>query len=134
MINVASIKSKGLGPLVSKSLIFVGLLSTGYGLIQYLGLDPIPWTGTEGQITGLMGNTNFQSSLLGITSTATLCILLAQKNTFNLRVIYLSIIVINLFVILKTQSLQGFLVFGIGLPNPIYLFFMGIYKRDKCIN
>ena len=126
MINVASIKSEGIGPLVSKSLIFVGLLSTGYGLIQFLGLDPIPWTGTEGQITGLMGNTNFQSSLLGITSTATLCILLAQKNTLNLRVIYVSIIVINLFVILKTQSLQGFLVFGVGA-----LVVLNLYLKDR---
>jgi O-antigen ligase len=126
MIIIASIKSKALGPLVSKSLFSVGLLSTGYGLIQFLGLDPIPWTGTEGQITGLMGNTNFQSSLLGITSTATLCILLAQKNSFNLRVVYLSIIAINLFVILKTQSIQGFLVFGIGA-----LVVLNLYLKDR---
>jgi len=125
MINVASIKSKALGPLVSKSLIFVGLISTGYGLIQFLGIDPLPWD-VSGQIIGLMGNTNFQSSLLGITSIATLCILLAQKNTLILKVIYLSIIVINLFVILKTQSLQGFLVFGIGA-----LVVLNLYLKDR---
>jgi O-antigen ligase len=126
MINVASLKTKTLGPLVSKSLISVGLLSTGYGLIQYLGIDPLPWKDSEGQITGLMGNTNFQSSLLGITSTATLCILLAQKNSLNLRFFYLSIIAINLFVILKTQSLQGFLVFGIG-----GLVVLNLYFKDR---
>jgi O-antigen ligase len=125
MINVASIKSKELGSLVSKSLIFVGLLSTGYGLIQFLGLDPLPWE-VSGQIIGLMGNTNFQSSLLGITSIATLCILLTQKNSLNLRVVYLSIIAINLFVILKTQSLQGFLVFGIGA-----LVVLNLYLKDR---
>ena len=126
MIIIASIKSKALGPLVSKSLFSVGLLSTSYGLIQFLGLDPISWTDTEGQITGLMGNTNFQSSLLGITSTATLCILLAQKNSLNLRVVYLSIIAINFFVILKTQSIQGFLVFGIGA-----LVVLNLYLKDR---
>jgi len=73
-----------------------------------------------------MGNTNFQSSLLGITSTATLCTLLAQKNTLNLRVIYLSIIIISFFVISKTQSLQGFLVFGIGA-----LVVLNLYLKDR---
>jgi O-antigen ligase len=111
----------------------VGLLSAVYGLIQYLGLDPINWANKYSPIIGFLGNPNFQSSLLGLSTIGGLVILFDRSQNNPKRILALFFIFAALFIVVKSNSQQGLLVFALGLAcmgffkvislkNPIYTY------------
>jgi O-antigen ligase len=100
----------------------VGLLSAVYGLIQYLGLDPINWANKYSPIIGFLGNPNFQSSLLGLSTIGGLVILFDRSQNNPKRILALFFIFAALFIVVKSNSQQGLLVFALGLAC------MGFFK------
>ena len=103
------------------SLLFCGLISAIYGLIQSFELDPFEWINPYSPVFGFFGNPNFQASFMGISATAALAYCL-QKNKWNLwKSIWLSYIPLSLYVVYASKSQQGYLVFAAGASVVIYL-------------
>lgn len=96
------------------SLILCGILSSTYGFLQFLGLDPVGWSNSYNPIIGFLGNPNFQSSLIGIASVALFSQLLEHQSSTHRKIFVILGLSLNLFVVLKSDSQQGILVFLLG--------------------
>lgn len=106
---------------VTKVLLYCGLTSTFYGLIQSFGQDPLDWINPNNPVFGFFGNPNFQSSFLGISVSASIAYVLHSQISNIARIIWLAYIPLSLYVIYKSQSQQGFLVFAAGASTVIYI-------------
>jgi O-antigen ligase len=116
---------------LTKTLIFCGVISTSYGIIQSLGLDPFDWINPYSPVFGFFGNPNFLSSFMGITATAALSIFL-QKSGLNLTKIFLlTYVVFSLFIVYLSKSQQGYLVFASGASVVIYFWIKTNSKLSK---
>jgi O-antigen ligase len=98
-------------------LVGVGSTSTAYGLIQYLGLDPINWANKYSPIIGFLGNPNFQSSMLGLSAIGALVLLIDKTQSRVIRTFATLLIVAALFIAAASDSQQGLLVFAIGFTT-----------------
>lgn len=112
----------------TKMLVIVGSVSIIYGLIQTMGMDPFPWTNPYSPVFGFFGNPNFQSSFIGFNSAATGSLLFGRKINKNLKIFLLIYLATSLFVILKTRSQQGFLVFGVTILLVVLIY---VFKNSQ---
>jgi O-antigen ligase len=112
MLLLASVVSSSLHvlSLMFKALVVAGALSTFYGLLQYLKLDPIDWSNPYNPILGFLGNPNFQSSFIGIYSVALSAAIASSTVQKKTRFAYFVLIFVNIFVIVNSDSQQGLLV------------------------
>jgi len=99
----------------------IGVISAFYGLIQYIGKDPFNWINEYSPVFGFFGNPNFQASFMGISATASLALILNVKNKSLYRCGWTGYILFAIFIISKSKSQQGFLVFAAGASVVIYL-------------
>lgn len=113
---------------VTKMLVIVGSLSIIYGLIQVTDLDPFPWTNPYSPVFGFFGNPNFQAAFIGMNSAAVGSLLFGRKIKKNLKIFLLIYITLALFVIFKTKSQQGFLVFALTTLVVVLIY---IFKNLK---
>jgi O-antigen ligase len=103
--------------LLSKSimtLVICGSLSSIYGLLQFLDLDPVAWTNQYSPIIGFLGNPNFQSSFIGMASVALFDRLFRYEVGKLQKGLVVAGLFLNLFIVVKSDSLQGLLVFLLG--------------------
>jgi len=103
--------------ILSKSiftLVVCGSLSSIYGLLQFLDLDPVAWNNQYSPIIGFLGNPNFQSSFIGMASVALFDRLFRYEASKLQKGIVLVGLLLNLFIVVKSDSLQGLLVFLLG--------------------
>ena len=99
----------------SKAALLAGGLSIAYGLLQFVGADPLPWNNIYNPIHGFLGNPDFQSSFVGITCAVAVALLINNKLSAKNKTLLASFIVSGLFVAKKSGSQQGLLVFAIGV-------------------
>lgn len=104
-------------------LLVAGLLSSIYGFLQSLEIEPFSWSKRYSPVIGFLGNPNFQSSFLGFTGIVAFAFILSKeiKKAYKLSVmVYL---VLTTHVISQTDSQQGFLVLlgGIGIVILIWI-------------
>lgn len=127
MLAAALIATKHFAIKVSRVLSACGFLSTLYGLVQWLNLDPIEWSNSYGvSVVGFFGNPNFMSAFLGIYSVFLLHEL--SFSNFYKRVFQTSVLVINLLLIFETKSIQGLGLFLIGIISSL-MYSFNINKR-----
>lgn len=104
-----------------------GMASVAYGLLQFLGLDPIGWTNPYSPLIGFQGNPNFQSSFLGLYS------ILLLHNLFNLnemkfkKLSRVILLMFAIFLIVRSDSIQGLFVFATG-GSIIFAYFIKYSK------
>ncbi len=99
----------------AQMLLIAGGLSIGYGLLQAMGADPIKWVNQYSPIIGFLGNPNFQSSFVGFSGILAFGYLCSKKLKISWRIGYYVYLVLVPFVIIKTDSQQGFLVLAGGI-------------------
>jgi O-antigen ligase len=104
------------------ALLGTGLLTVGYGFLQTTGNDPVKWNNPYNSMLGFLGNPNFSSSFLGITSVAAVAFGLKVSARIYLRIASIIYIILALYLIIKSQSQQGVLVFAAGTAIVLYLF------------
>jgi len=116
---------------LTKVLIVCGVLAMAYGLLQVLGLDPVTW-GASGYkpIYGFLGNPNFESAFLGMTASAYLAFAISKKIKVQVRLLFVIGILINGFVILKSESEQGFLVLISGSLTVVMVYLYSIKNKS----
>ena len=103
--------------LVWKSLTFVGFSSLLYGYMQYFKSDPAPWINPDNPIIGFLGNSNFQSSLLGVCACLTFPSLKKMpKERFKGLLTSIALVLILLQIFLS-GSIQGFFVAAAGFST-----------------
>jgi O-antigen ligase len=110
---------------VLKALLTCGALSSFYGLLQSAKFDPIGWNNKYNSQIGFLGNPNFQSAFLGIYSIMLTHILLNKGKRLRTSLAILMSLVLNLFLILTSDSIQGVYVFSAGA---IVLFLDKLYQ------
>jgi O-antigen ligase len=102
-------------------MVFIGVLSAIYGLMQSIGIDPFGWISENIIVFGFFGNPNFQASFMGITATVAFAYLLNKDNKLSIKFGYLAFICLALYIVYKSKSQQGYLVFIAGVSVVIYL-------------
>ena len=85
---------------------------TAYTLIQAGDIDPINWS--QKAMVATLGNINFMSSFLGLASISFFSRLLMEKLPITSKAHYSILILINVFLIWLSGSIQGFAVFAAG--------------------
>lgn len=98
-----------------KSLFVAGILSAVYGLIQILDFEFLSWSNPYGPVIGFLGNPNFQSSFLGFIGILSFGYLLNSRAELKRRAMLLTLFLMSLFVIIKTNSQQGLIVLALGV-------------------
>lgn len=113
MLSAAMISSTASLSLVRISFDKLGYFITLYTLLQLMDLDPINWS--QKLMVATLGNINFMSSFLGLTSISYLSRILLERLSLSSRLFYLAILLLNLYLIGISQSIQGIGVFLAGL-------------------
>jgi O-antigen ligase len=101
----------------------VGVILVVYGNLQYLGLEPFPYTNayTVNAPIGTFGNPNFQSAFMGMIAVVSFTMALNQELKSSIKVGLALAGVASLIVVYETLSKQGFLNFTAGLGAVVIL-------------
>lgn len=110
-------------------LIITGGINLVYGLIQWSGNDPVNWNNPYNPIVGTLGNPNFISAHLGIASLAAFAMALDKSNQIAERLLLMTFISGSMFIIFKSNSSQGLLIFASVTTLLFYLRFLRNRKR-----
>ena len=113
------------------AILGVGGLNIFYGLIQASGGDPVKWSNPYSPVIGFLGNPNFSSSIVGLSCVVATALILHFKVSKLTVVSLVGYELLALFVILKTQSIQGFVVFGLTTGIMILI---ALYKSERIKN
>ncbi len=90
-------------------LIFIGVISTLYGLLQVFNSN-LSITSERYRVIGTLGNPNYVSALLGVSSTLIFWKIIKEKKIFNKFWFGIGLFLF-LFVIVNTRSSQGIFIF-----------------------
>jgi len=117
---------------IYSAFLICGLFNVIYSLIVLISKkDPIPWNNVYGTILGTFGNPNFISAFLGLFVVALFAIFVDAKIKLPLRVLSAIGILVSVYEIIETSSIQGLVVvvLGISIVLGVYLKFQ--FKNNK---
>jgi O-antigen ligase len=86
----------------------------GYGFIQFIDKDPLPWVNPYNAVTLTLGNPNFAGAFFGILSVLVVPRIFLGK-TVGVKVFGVLLFIATVFIGLKTNSLQSPLLVVIGI-------------------
>ena len=111
-------------------LVLTAVPMTIYAMLQIAGQDPISWSLMAPFAT--LGNINFSSAFFGLASICATVLALAPRQNVFLRLLLVAIVVTDLFIILETGSIQGFMIYiaGIGVVG---FFLVRAYKPVRIL-
>jgi O-antigen ligase len=112
-------------------LVLAGLVSGLYGVLQSIGGDPFDWINPYSPVFGFFGNPNFQASFMGMAAVAAVALGLKSSEKLMIRVGFLVFVLLALFNIYKSKSLQGYLVFLAGVVVVGYVYLRSNSKLKK---
>jgi O-antigen ligase len=113
-LSLASMRSIESSKFFLQSLTVLGFFGALYGWMQNVGADPISWENPGNKIILTLGNSNFASALLAFTSIATLTFVLRATNKPLLRIAFLISFLVQMYLTMKSDALQGLLVLLLG--------------------
>jgi O-antigen ligase len=100
---------------VFQILLVALILNTMYGYLQLSGNDFVNWVNPYNPIIGTLGNPNFSSSILGLTSLATLIYATFASKSNYLRTSLAILAILGVVLAYLTESIQGPITFAVGL-------------------
>lgn len=93
-------------PFMIRAFEVTGNIVLAYATLQILGLDPIDWTG-EGPFSTL-GNLNFSAAFMAMHASIIIVKIFFNKElAWHTRTWFIAVLLLELFVIWKTTSIQG---------------------------
>ena len=103
------------------TIVITSIPVTGYALIQVSGNDPISWS--EMAPFATLGNINFSSAFFGLASLCATVLLFAKHIKVGVKILMGLLVIINLAIILETESIQGIMIYfaGVGIAGFFYL-------------
>jgi O-antigen ligase len=111
-----------------KYLVWAGVISTVYGLFQFLGVDPAGWDIYASPVVGFLGNSDFQSAFLAIFASAILALSVFRDTN---RYLNFALSVFAMLVAVLTQAKQGIIAFILGAS--IIILVIAIRDRIKVL-
>lgn len=106
---------------VLHSIELAAIVFCTYGVIQFLGIDPINWS-QKNQIFSFFGNTNFAAAVLSLCSSTFLSLaVLETKQSIALRIFRINFLFLATFLTFKTNSIQGLSALLIVLVLVLYI-------------
>lgn len=125
----AAIYSKKFGPeRVLRSFLICGYIIMLYTLIQFMELDPLPWSQKAPIAT--LGNVNFMSAFLGLLSIYFVVLILDKALSTTTRIYYLLLLLLATSLIWFSQSIQGLAILLSGVSTYLSIHFM---KNSKAV-
>jgi O-antigen ligase len=102
-------------------IVITSIPVTGYALIQISGNDPIAWSVMAPFAT--LGNINFSSAFFGLASLCATVLLFAKHIKVGVKILMGLLVIINLAIILETESIQGIMIYfaGLGIAGYFYV-------------
>jgi O-antigen ligase len=97
------VKVRGYLDWVLPGVLIAGL---GYGFIQFLNKDPLPWTNPYNAVSLTLGNPNFAGAFFGILSALAVSGMFVGKS-IGLKIFGVLLFAATVFISLKTNSLQS---------------------------
>ena len=117
---------------IYSAFLFCGLFNLIYSLIVLISKkDPIPWNNVYGTILGTFGNPNFVSAFLGFFAVAMFVALIDGKNKVAIRLLSGLGILISIYEIVKTSSIQGLVVVVLGTSVALGVYIKFHFKNPK---
>ncbi len=115
LLAVALVQEKVFYHKLVDVLVLTSVPTTTYAMFQLAGHDPISWSVMAPFAT--LGNINFSSAFFGLASLCATVLAIAPKQKIWIRIVLAALVVTNLFIILETGSIQGFMIYvaGIGI-------------------
>jgi hypothetical protein len=113
LLSAIALKNMKSYELICLSLTLTSIPMTLYCLVQLAGLDPFPWSSF--QAFGTLGNVNFLSAFLGMSSIANTLLIFDKSKNRLVRGVSGILALLGLFVIAETDSIQGILIFSAGI-------------------
>lgn len=120
LLATAMIQEKSFYHKLVDVLVLTAVPTTIYAMFQIAGRDPISWSLMAPFAT--LGNVNFSSAFFGLASICATVLALAPKQNLYIRVLLLVMVGIDLFIILETGSIQGFMIYIAGMGLVGYFF------------
>jgi O-antigen ligase len=101
-----------------EALVLTAVPTTLYALVQVAGRDPVAWSVMSPFAT--LGNVNFSSAFFGLASICSVVLIFQKRFNPVVRLLLLGMVILDLLIILKTGSIQGFMIFIAGVGIAIY--------------
>jgi O-antigen ligase len=112
-----------------KNVIWIGFIFAFYGALQSQGIDFVNWNNPYNSIIATVGNPNFASALASVMAVTLLAIVLSNQFNRTLRILSFFIILLSLYIIIKSQSRQGIVSFATGILAILTI--IAWYKNKK---
>ena len=109
-------------------LAIVGGIEAIYGITQHFGADFFRWSNPYNIVIGTLGNPDFMSAVLGISSVALLWFVIDREISLWVRISAALGLCATLLVIYFSQARQGLLAFASGAALLVIIW---IYQRSK---
>jgi len=106
------------------------IISSTYSLFQSFGIDFLRWTSRTNGVIGTLGNPNFQSSFAALALIPTLVLFAKVKFKYYTSFFFGSFLV---WVIIRTQSIQGYISAILALSIFVIVFYWYKYKPVSII-
>jgi O-antigen ligase len=116
---------------ILNSLVFTSILVVAYSIVQYFKLDPILWS--EQGMFSTLGNINFLSAFLGLSSVAVVGLATLDHLGALKRTTFLSLALIQMIVVWETGSIQGIMMFFAGGYVLLLLYFISTRKIVRAL-
>ena len=118
---------------IAKGIIYTGAFETTYTFLQYFKIDPIKWNNADGWLFGTFINPNFLSAFLGISCVVVFASLINLRTKSSTKVWLIIQLLATLFIIIKSQSVQGLAITLVGIAVLVFLFLQKKFK-SRLIN
>ena len=103
-------------------VILLTSISLSYGLLQFIGLDPIPWNNPHSSVIGTFGNPNFSSAAYSIFAILNISLIFYFWNSWPKSLFFVGLSLLSIFLIIATKSFQG--VAGVFAGIAVFLGFL----------
>jgi O-antigen ligase len=113
---------------IAKGIIYTGAFETAYTFLQYYKIDPIKWNNVDGWLFGTFINPNFLSAFLGISCVVIFASIIDLRTKSSIKIWLALQLLATLFIIIKSQSVQGL---AITLVGATVLIFLWLQKKFK---
>ena len=111
----ASVASQVTYSRITWSLVATVAIMSAYCLIQIAKLDPISWSAFFP--FGTLGNVNFLSGFMGLGLVTVFIFALSSQFTYRTRIALVSLFLIGVFVLIKSDSTQGIVALVVGVAR-----------------
>jgi O-antigen ligase len=112
--------------LISNSIIITGFIVALYAILQSYGIDIFAWDSKTNGVISTLGNPNFTSAFIAAFAVPVISLNLYNKKK---QIIVFPIVILIIFTISRTESIQGYLAFLISIS--IYILVLTWYRSKR---